>query len=39
MLLERHLREVVRDASAGEPPNGDEKVAEASAAIARLVRS
>jgi CsoR family transcriptional regulator, copper-sensing transcriptional repressor len=38
-LLEDHLGHCVRDAVEGGGPNADEKVAEASAAIARLVRS
>ena len=38
-LLDDHLAHCVRDAVAGGGPAADEKVAEASAAIARLVRS
>ena len=38
-LLDEHLRHCVRDAIETGGPEGDAKVAEASAAIARLVRS
>jgi CsoR family transcriptional regulator, copper-sensing transcriptional repressor len=38
-LLEDHLAHCVRDAMASAGPGADEMVAEASAAIARLVRS
>jgi DNA-binding FrmR family transcriptional regulator len=38
-LLDDHLAHCVREAVAGGGPDGDAKVAEASAAIARLVRS
>jgi DNA-binding FrmR family transcriptional regulator len=38
-LLEGHIGHCVRDAIAEGGPAADEKVAEASAAIARLVRS
>jgi DNA-binding FrmR family transcriptional regulator len=38
-LLDDHLAHCVRDALAGGGPAAEEKVAEASAAIARLVRS
>jgi DNA-binding FrmR family transcriptional regulator len=38
-LLEGHIGHCVRDAIAEGGPGADEKVAEASAAIARLVRS
>lgn len=38
-LLEDHLAHCVRDAMAGGGPVADEMVAEASAAIARLIRS
>jgi len=38
-LLEDHLAHCVRDAMASGGPGADEMVAEASAAIARLVRS
>ncbi|MFN8149228.1 MAG: metal-sensitive transcriptional regulator [Candidatus Nanopelagicales bacterium] len=39
LLLEDHLAHCVRDAAAAGGPEADEKLAEASAAIARLVRS
>ena len=38
-LLEEHLDHCVREAIEAGGPDGDAKVAEASAAIARLVRS
>ena len=38
-LLEDHLDHCVRDAIAGDAPDADAKVAEATAAIARLVKS
>ena len=38
-LLEEHLSHCVREAVAAGGPDADAKVAEASAAIARLVRS
>jgi DNA-binding FrmR family transcriptional regulator len=38
-LLDDHLAHCVRQAVAGGGPDADEKVAEAQAAIARLVRS
>ena len=38
-LLDDHLDHCVREAVAGGGPEADAKVAEASAAIARLVRS
>jgi len=38
-LLDDHLAHCVREAVAGGGPEADAKVAEASAAIARLVRS
>src|SRR5436305_4352728 len=38
-LLDDHLAHCVREAVAGGGPDADAKVAEASAAIARLVRS
>jgi len=38
-LLDEHLSHCVREAVAGGGPDADAKVAEASAAIARLVRS
>ena len=38
-LLDGHLAHCVREAVAGGGPEADAKVAEASAAIARLVRS
>ena len=38
-LLDDHLGHCVREAVAGGGPDADDKVAEASAAIARLVRS
>ena len=38
-LLDDHLSHCVREAVAGGGPEADAKVAEASAAIARLVRS
>jgi DNA-binding FrmR family transcriptional regulator len=38
-LLEDHVRHCVRDAIASGGPEADEKIKEASAAIARLVRS
>jgi DNA-binding FrmR family transcriptional regulator len=38
-LLDDHLGHCVRDAVAAGGPGADDKVAEASAAIARLVRS
>jgi DNA-binding FrmR family transcriptional regulator len=38
-LIDDHLGHCVRDAVAGGGPDADAKVAEASAAIARLVRS
>jgi DNA-binding FrmR family transcriptional regulator len=38
-LLDEHLRHCVRDAMASGGPHADAKMAEASAAIARLVRS
>ena len=38
-LLDGHLDHCVRDAVAGGGTNADDKIAEASAAIARLVRS
>jgi CsoR family transcriptional regulator, copper-sensing transcriptional repressor len=38
-LLDDHLAHCVRDALASGGPDAEEKVAEASAAIARLVRS
>jgi DNA-binding FrmR family transcriptional regulator len=38
-LLEDHLDHCVRDAIAGDTPDADAKVAEATAAIARLVKS
>ncbi len=38
-LLEEHLAHCVREAIEAGGPEGDTKVAEASAAIARLVRS
>src|SRR5256885_13392321 len=38
-LLDGHLAHCVREAVAGGGPDADAKVAEASAAIARLVRS
>ena len=38
-LLDEHLGHCVRDAIAAGGPEADEKVAEASAAIARLVRA
>jgi CsoR family transcriptional regulator, copper-sensing transcriptional repressor len=38
-LLEDHLAHCVREAVAAGGPEADAKVAEASAAIARLVRS
>ncbi len=39
LLLEDHLDHCVRDAARRGGPEADEKLAEASAAIARLVRS
>ncbi len=39
LLLEDHLAHCVRDAAVAGGPEADEKLAEASAAIARLVRS
>ncbi len=39
ILLEDHLGHCVRDAVAGGRGDADDKIAEASAAIARLVRS
>lgn len=38
-LLEDHLSDCVREAMTGGGANADDKVAEAAAAIARLVRS
>ena len=38
-LLDDHLEHCVREAVAGGGTNADEKISEASAAIARLVRS
>ncbi len=38
-LLDDHLGHCVREAIAGGGPDADDKVAEASAAIARLVRA
>jgi DNA-binding FrmR family transcriptional regulator len=38
-LLEEHLRHCVASAAASGGPEGDEKVAEATAAIARLLRT
>ncbi|MDX6316577.1 MAG: CsoR family transcriptional regulator, copper-sensing transcriptional repressor [Streptomyces sp.] len=38
-LLEEHLRHCVADAAARGGPEADDKVAEATAAIARLLRS
>ncbi|WP_370092476.1 metal-sensitive transcriptional regulator [Streptacidiphilus sp. MAP12-20] len=38
-LLEEHLKHCVADAAAQGGPEADEKVAEATAAIARLLRS
>ncbi len=38
-LLEEHIGHCVRDAISSGSPDADEKVAEASAAVARLVRS
>jgi DNA-binding FrmR family transcriptional regulator len=38
-LLDEHLAHCVKDAIADGGPQADEKVAEASAAIARLVRA
>ncbi len=38
-LLDDHLEHCVREAVAGGGANADEKISEASAAIARLVRS
>jgi len=39
LLLEDHLRHCVREALAADAPDANDKVTEASAAIARLVRS
>ena len=39
LLLEDHLAHCVRDAAVAGGPEADQKIAEASAAIARLVRS
>ncbi|HET7900072.1 MAG TPA: metal-sensitive transcriptional regulator [Candidatus Nanopelagicales bacterium] len=39
LLLEDHLAHCVRDAAAAGGPEADEKLAEAAAAIKRLVRS
>ena len=38
-LLDEHISHCVRDAVAGGGPDAEDKLAEASAAIARLVRS
>ena len=38
-LLDAHLEHCVRDAIDGGGPDADDKIAEASAAIARLVKS
>ena len=38
-LLDAHLEHCVRDAIDGGAPDADDKIAEASAAIARLVKS
>ena len=38
-LLDQHLHHCVADATRTGGPHGEEKIAEASAAIARLVRS
>ena len=38
-LLDEHISHCVRDAIASGGPDAEEKVAEASAAVARLVRS
>jgi len=38
-LLDEHIRHCVRDAAEASRPQGDEKVAEAVAAVARLLRS
>jgi DNA-binding FrmR family transcriptional regulator len=38
-LLDEHIRHCVRDAAESDPQEGDAKVAEAVAAVARLLKS